>query len=320
MHTILTTMNTADTLNTDPRRGFAARMKHSLATTFAIFGAAALLLLSACEDAPPNSFVPVPFVEAYLFVDRPIEGIVIASSQSLSAPFEYESGMLADADVQLSGGGNTYALAYRVVNGAGSYWYPDTTALIQPSTAYTLTVRLKDGGVMTASTTTPERIAWMRKPAKLLQYPTDTTKLQSPDSLRIQWTPGNTQEFIIRIQCLDTLAYGAYLTPPTNEDNGRTNNLSNFETPKRNSFYSTTRWGFIQATGVPTVWTGFRWYGRNAVAIIAPDKPFLDWFKMTRFSGNPQYNPQFSNIRGGTGIFASASLIEEELFLLKRVK
>ena len=41
---------------------------------------------------------------------------------------------------------------------------------------------------------------------------------------------------------------------------------------------------------------------------------------MTKFSGNPQYNPEFSNIIGGTGVFASASIVESETFLLKRKK
>jgi hypothetical protein len=279
-----------------------------------------LLLLTSCEDAPPNSFVPVPYVEGYLFVDRPINGIVVATSQSLAVKYDLPSGMIADADVQISDGGASYQLAYRVVNGVGSYWYPDSTVLVKPATRYTLSVRLKSGAVLGGSTLTPERIEWTKPPRSLLQYPSDTVHLTSPDSLRIAWTPGNGVEYIIRAQCLDTLAYGAYLVPSTDEQNGRTNNFGQIETAERNTFYSTTRWGFVQATGVPTVWTAFRWYGRNNIAILSPDVHFLDWFKMTKFSGNPQYNPQFSNITGGTGIFASAAMVEKELFLLKRVK
>jgi hypothetical protein len=286
----------------------------------ALFVLPLLLLFSSCEDAPPNSFVPVPYVEGYLFVDRPIEGIVVATSQSLAVPYDQAAGMVGDAEVQISDGSASYQLVYRVVNGLGSYWYPDSTVLVKPGMRYTLSVRLKNGTVLGASTLTPERIEWTKPPSPVLQYPSDTVRLTSPDSLRIAWTPGNGVEYIIRVQCLDTLAYGAYLLPPTDEANGRTNNFGQIETAERKTFYSTTRWGFIQATGVPTVWTAFRWYGRNNIAIISPDVHFLDWFKMTKFSGNPQYNPQFSNITGGTGVFASAAIVEREVFLRKRVK
>ena len=296
---------------------FGQRLKKSYVLFLLVCGG---VLLQSCEDAPPNSFVPVPYVEGYLFVDRPIDGVVVAMSQSLAVPYDQPSGMIADADVQVSDGSSSYQLAYRVVNGHGSYWYPDTSVLVKPGTRYTLSVRLKNGTVLGASTLTPERIEWTKPPSPVLQYPSDTVRLTSPDSLRIAWTPGNGVEYIIRVQCLDTLAYGAYLLPPTDEANGRTNNFGQIETAERKTFYSTTRWGFIQATGVPTVWTAFRWYGRNSIAIISPDVHFLNWFKMTKFSGNPQYNPQFSNITGGTGVFASAAIVEREVFLLKRVK
>jgi hypothetical protein len=283
----------------------------------------ALLLLCGvpgCEDQPPFAYEPVPYVEGYLFVDQPIDGITVAWSQSLGVPYDAAAAMERNAIVTVSTDSAVYPLTYHEHRGIGSYRCADSTILVRPRTRYTLSVQLPDGRALSAETVTPERIAWTRPPQPLLQYPSDTLTLPSPDSLRVSWTQGNTVEFLIRVRCVDTAGYGAYLAPPTDELNGRTNNLASFETPERRTFYGTTRWGFVQTTQAPTVWTAFRWYGRNAVAILAPDKHFMDWFKLTRFSGNPQYNAEYSNIRGGAGVFGSAAVAESEVFLRKRMK
>lgn len=279
-----------------------------------------LFVASACEDTPPSAYVPVPYVEAYLFVDAPIEGVTVLMSQSLGAPYNHASAVVRDAQVTVAADGIDYPLVFRETSDGGAYAFPDTSVKVKPGTTYTLTVRLKDGAVCTGETVTPQRIGWTRFPYSTLQYPSDTTKLPSPDSLRIAWSAGSNAEFLIRVRCLDTLAYGALLQPPTGEENSRTNNLDDFETPETPTFYGTARWGYLQATSAPTVWNVFKWHGRNEVAIIAPDKHFLNWFKLTRFSGAPQYNEEFSNIRGGTGVFGSAASATREVFLFKRQK
>jgi hypothetical protein len=277
-------------------------------------------LVTGCEDTPPNAYVPVPYVEAYLIVDRPIEGVTVLMSQPLSTAYDQRAALVRDADVTVTANGTTWPLAFRVEGEGGSYACPDTTVTVQPNTTYTLTVRLRDGSTLTGETTTPSRLAWIKPPAATLQYPSDTTKLPSPDSLHITWTPGNNKEYLIRVRCLDTLGYGRFLSPPTDEINGRTNNIDKFETPDEPTFYSVTRWGFVQTTDAPTVWTAFRWYGSNEVAVLAPDKHFLDWFKLTRFSRAPQFNREYSNITGGAGVVGSASVISGDVFLLKRLR
>ncbi len=276
------------------------------------------MAFAACEDEAPTAYTAMRFVEAYLIVDEPIRDVVVGISRPLSEPYDHAQAMVPDAEVIIESGGERFVLAWRIRDGIGSYFLPDSTVLVEPGRKYNLTVRYSDGKTVTAETTTPERIAWTRIPPPLLQYPSDTVNLPSPDSLRISWTPGNTVEYLVRVRCLDTADYGRYLNPPTSEANGRTNNLSSFETPDSRTFYGTTRWGFVQTTAVPTVWTAFRWYGRNEVAILAPDAHFLDWFKLTRFSGSPQHNREYSNIRGGSGVFGSATQLSSEVFLLKR--
>ena len=296
-------------------------MKRSLIhRTLPLIGVLLLLQLTACEDQPPTDYQPTPFLEGYLIVDEPIRDIVVAVSQPITEPFSYDNMMLSDAEVVLSGGGADYTLQYVVTDGVGSYRYPDSTVTVQPETEYSIRVTLSDGTVMRAETVTPARIAWTVPPRDMLQYPQDTTKLVSPDSLRIQWTPGNSVEYIIRVQALDTLGYGAYLAPPTEEINERTNNIP-FEEPDDPTFYTLTRWGFVQTNQAPTVWAAFRWYGRNDVSILAPDQYMLEWFKATQWGGRSvQFRPEYSNVEGGIGILASAAVISYDVFVLKRKK
>lgn len=279
---------------------------------------AVILLTAGCEDTPPNAYTPVPFVTAYLFVDQPITDVQVMMTQPLTEKFSYAQGMITDAQVTIEGGGSVHTLAYRVVDGIGGYILPDTNVHVLPETAYTLTIRLRDGTVLTGETVTPARFAWTRAPRPMIQYPADTVNLPTPDSLRVSWTPSSVKEYLVRARCLDTLGYGRYLVPSTNEINGRTNNLGQFETSEEPTFYSTTRWGFLQSTVVNTVWSAFRWYGMHEIAILAPDANMLAWFKATQFARNPEYRPQFGSIRGGLGVFGSAAVISGDTFLIKR--
>ncbi len=279
-----------------------------------------VLAVSGCEDEPPTDYVSEPFLEAYLIVDEPIQGIVVANSQPITEAFDYAGMMERNAQVTITTGSDVYSLEYAETDGIGSYRYPDTSVRIKPGTKYAIAVLMPDGKELSAETVTPERISWTIEPREFLQYPQDTTVLFSPDSLRIAWTPGNSIEYIIRVKALDTLGYGQYLEPATTEINERTNNIP-FEEPDDPTFYTLTRWGFVQTNQAPTVWAAFRWYGRNEVAILAPDQAMLDWFKATQWGGRSvEYRPEFSNVNGGVGILASASVIEQDVFVLKRKK
>jgi hypothetical protein len=278
------------------------------------------VLLAACEDKPPTDYDPKPFLEAYLIVDEPIRNIVVGFSQPITQSFNYDAMMDRTAEVVIQSAEGSYPLQFAVRDGVGSFYLPDTSVLVRPETVYSIRVRMSDGSVMTARTETPKRMSWVIPPREVLQYPQDTTVLFSPDSLRISWTSASVPEYLIRVNVLDTLGYGMYLQPQTDEINERTNNLP-FEDPGDPQFYTSTRWGFIQITQAPTVWAAFRWYGRNEVAILAPDKALADWFKATQWGGRSvEYRPEYSNIVGGVGVFGSASVVAQEVFVLKRKK
>ena len=267
-----------------------------------------------CEDLPPNSYLPEPFVEAYLIVDEPIEGLRIHISQSVTDTFRSESGVVDNATVEITSGDRVYPLVYRVVDGRGEYHLPDTTVLVEPTTRYDLKIRLDDGTLITGTTTTPARIQWIRAPDSVLRYPKDTINLPK-DSVRISWTPApGLSEYIIGVTCLDTLDYGRYLEPPVEERNRRIERFFEQGAPRYND---AGRIGFTQGTEVPVTWFAFKWFGRHDIAAYAPDRNMNNWFKLTHFSQNPQYNPLYGSVNGGIGVFGSASVARREIFLYK---
>jgi hypothetical protein len=285
----------------------------------------AFVLLTACEDAPPTDYVARPFIQGYLLVGEPIQDIVVALSQPIDQVYDYPGSIVRDAEVSIEFDGQTLPLIFREGPGGGSYHSADSIARVLPGTTYRLLVRLPDGAIVRAETTTPRGIDWVLEPPARLQYPKDTTRLAATDSLRMRWTPGDNPEYLVRVMVLDTVDYGRYLAPPTAETNARTGGSSSGGGPgsggrseKGTVNYSVTRWTFVAQDRYQIPWTAFSWYGQHEIAVFAADRWFLEWFKSVQFSRlSPEYDPQESNIVGGLGVFGSAALVRKELFLLK---
>lgn len=292
-------------------------MNTSIINRLAIATAVAALLFTAtgCEDLPPDSYIPQYVLEGYMLVDKPMAGIRLTRSQSVTDTFKFEKGVVPNADVKIIAGGNVYQLQYRGSNRSGEYFYPDTTVTVQPNTTYNIEVRIPDGAMLTAQATTPERIAWINPPKSVLQYPVDTLNLPSPDSLKLRWTtaPG-VVEYLISVRCDDTLEYGKYLEPSTGERNRRIERSYEKDVPLYNDV---SRWGFLPHNEVATVWSAFKWFGRSTVTVYAADNTMSRWFKLTHFGANPTFDPLYSNVTGGLGIFAAASIVEAQSFVLK---
>jgi len=285
-----------------------------------IIAASSLLVALAstgCEDLPPNDYVPQYIVQGYLVVDQPIAGIKVMRSQSVTDTFHLANSAVTDADVRIIVDGQALKLDYRPdSSGTGEYFFADSSLKVQPNLLYSIEVRTTDGTLLTGQTLTPERISWIRAPKSTLQYPLDTLNLPSPDSLSLAWTrSGNRSEYLISVRCLDTLDYGRYLEPSTGELNRRIER--SFEGSDAPDYKDVSRWGFILNTETPTVWVAFKWFGRHEVTVWAADDNFVKWFKLTHWSGNPQYDPLLGNIHGGLGVFASAATASAETFILK---
>lgn len=270
---------------------------------------------SGCEDPVPTDYVPQYVFTGYMIVDEPIQGILLTQSQAPLDTFTYKRGEISDAQIRIWTGQDTFNLVFKPTEaGFSTYYFPDTTVLVQPNTTYHMEAHLADGSTLRSETTTPERIEWVQPPREILQYPIDTLKLPSPDSLKLIWTkaPG-ISEYFISVQSLDTLEYGKYLDPPTTEKNRRIERFFEDNAPRYNDI---VRWGFLQNVEVNVVWVAFKWFGLHEVTVYAPDPALLEWFKQLQFGGN-QYQTLLSNIDGGIGVFGSASVIRQRTFMLK---
>jgi len=281
---------------------------------FLLFGAfLSLIILSGCQDLPPDVYDSRVFVEAYLIVDRPIDDVKIMFTQSLSDSFSYENSYIRDADVFIKYNSKKIKLVTDATGERG-YYYPDTNVKVLPDTKYELEVILSDGSVLTAETNTPNPFKWIVPPPPTLYYPKDTVDLSdATDTIKISWERNpSALYYFIRISNLDTANYGKYLVPPTADSNRRV--YKPFSNPESPSYTRTQSWGFVPLSESPVVWSTFKWYGKHRISIFTPDFNFIRWSLQYFRSG--QYDPLLGNINGGIGCFGSASQIDADMFLV----
>ena len=277
-----------------------------------IIGIFCFMLINACEDVIPSDYIEQKFVEAYLIVDEPIRNIVLMNTQPVNKKFEYSSSLIRNAEVKIIGDGKEFVLSIDTAGEQG-YYYSDSTYLVKPNMQYKLEIRIPGYvDLISAETTTPARFKYIRTSDDILYYPKDTIKLPALDSFKLEWekVPG-ISFFILNLKCLDTLEYGKYLVPQTDEKNRR------IEKPWNEDwmFKETTNLGLIPNTKTPVVWMSFKWYGKHDVSIFAPDTNYLKWFIQNTIKN--QYDPLLSNMKNAMGVFGSASAARDTFFLVK---
>jgi hypothetical protein len=275
------------------------------------------VIFVACEDPVPNDYIEDKYVEAYLLVDKPIENIVLKRTQPLNQKYASENAMIKDAIVKLSYEGKTIQLSYRDGENPG-YYYADESELVKPEVLYELHITTSDGKVITASTRTPKRFDWVDEPKSRFHYPADTLNLPAVDSLKISWTPvEGVDYFLIRTKHLDTLNYGKYLEPPTDEPNRRCFNFLSKIKEWDFTYKNVTNWGLIGNTQTAAVWFAFKWFGKQTVTVFNADRNMLNWFINLYFNQTTATEPLMNSVNGAYGVFGSASFVEKEVFLYK---
>jgi len=275
-------------------------------------------ILVGCEDPVPSDYVPQYYVEAYLIVDEPIDGIKLMKTQPLSDTFKYENAIVRNADVRIRFNGKELKLQLRDTGDAENwaYFYPDTSLKIEPNVKYDLEIVTVDGVRITGTTTTPERFGWVAPPPDTIYFPKDTIKFSDQEPISIKWSSvKSVLYYIISVKCLDTLEYGKYLPSPTQEKNRRVYNPFDDRRQRSRYYYDVTNWDAIPNTEYPLTWLLFKWFGKHKVYVYSPDFNFLRWI-LQQFRGN-QVNPLLSSVNGAIGVFGSASRIEKEVFLIK---
>jgi hypothetical protein len=265
-----------------------------------------------------NDYVEDYAVQSLLIVGEPIENVVIMRSLNVSDSFTLDKAAVRDAIVRIVEA-NTGIILPLVFDGTTLAYKSLAGATLKSNTTYTLeaSVRTMDGTLLTlrGTTTTPAQIQWIRAPKDTLWYPKDTTRLPSPDSLLISWTPiAGITDYIFSTECLDTLRYGNYLRPPTTESNRRIERFFEKQLPRYNE---PVRAGIRAVTSTPVIWTAFKWFGVQETRIYAPDNNFANWFRQVNFSQNPRYNYRLGSIENGKGVFGSASLAKKVVFVVK---
>ncbi|MCX6155020.1 MAG: DUF4249 family protein [Candidatus Kapabacteria bacterium] len=275
-----------------------------------------LTLLTSCGDAPTTGYIPRNYVEANLIVGMPVQKVVLMHSIAMNDSLDNSKGQIKDADVRIISENKEYKLIYQ--DKPMGYFYPDTNYKVKPNTNYKLSIILKDGTSISAETTSPEQVSWVNGPKKWIYYPKDSLNLPTDPSYSISWTNiPNVNYYLLKVTCLDTIEYGKYLEPVTQEKNRRNN--QNFEPVDASTYHDLTRWGGpIPNPNAPLVWMSLKWYGKHRVTIIAPDENLLKWY--LQFQRNGDYDSHYSNIKNGIGTFCSSSEVYGDFFILKNIK
>lgn len=276
-----------------------------------------LSLITGCANPVPNDYVPQLVIEGFVIAGEPITHLRVYKSLPVSDTFSLAKATIRDAKVVLLEDGVPVPLAFAPDSlGGGNYVPVDTTFRVKYETTYSLEVHAIDK-TATASARTMQKFDWVLPPADTIRYPGKENELKPVDSLGISWQ-GQTGivRYVIGLQCLDTLEYGKYLTPPTTEKNARVRD----EDIEQGTLIADerTRYGFSVVSNTPVVWAAFKWYGPQRIVVYAGDKAFQDWFTLVGFGQRPTYDYRISNVSGGLGIFAGASKTEAPMFLLKQ--
>lgn len=276
----------------------------------------------SCEDPVPTDYEPQNYLEAALIVGQTIDNIVLMRTQPIQDTFNYEKSLIRDAEVIISGDDKTFKLLIDA-NGERGY-YSNEPYVIKGNTKYTIEIRLSDGGLITGSTLTPDTLSWIREAPNTIQYPIDTVKKASRDTLIWSGTAtpvifnGDIKDGFwgISIKALDTLQYGIYLDDvPDSELNRRL--FSQFNSSNTEWRYKELAlWGLIPSKQTPVIWQYFKWYGLHEVSVYNLDNNYLSW-ALQRITQS-EYDERLSSVQGnGIGVFGSMTAIRDTFFLLK---
>jgi hypothetical protein len=269
-----------------------------------------------CEDPVPTDYVQELVVEGFVFVGQPIENIRIMKTLPIADTFRLIDAAIRDAQVRITVNGVPLAVEYVPDSLGGTYRVADREYRAVSGATYNIEV-VAIGKKLTATTLTPDTLSWVQAPKDTLQYPGRLFELTRSDSLDVSWTPVNgVSQYIVAVECIDTLGYGIYLNPQTTDTNRRIRDQDRFDSGTLIAS-ERVRFGFSILTRSPTVWSVFKWFGKHEIRVYAGDQAFQEWFRMVGFGRRSSYDYRLSNIKGGLGTWGSASSVSKSAFLKK---
>lgn len=284
---------------------------HLLFVLFAVLG-----VTTSCEDPiPDDAYVEELVVEGFTIAGRPLTGIRIYRTLSITDTFKLQDAMISDADVIITENGTQVPVHYVPDSLGGRYEAIDTSYRVKHNSTYQITVNAI-GKTATATATTLAPFDWIAAPKDTMQYPGKARETERFDSLKVSWE-GQSGVFIyvIGVECLDTLDYGKYLVPATDESNRRIRD----EEPDDDLLIRNerTRYGLAIVANSDIVWRVFKWFGPHRLRIYAGDRAYQEWFQQVGFGGRSTYDYRLGNVEGALGVFAGASELNGEFFLKK---
>ena len=280
------------------------------------------IALNSCEDPIPTDYVPQNYLEAALIVGQPIDDIILMRSQPINVEFDYEKSLIRDAEVIITGDDKEFKLQIDQTGNRG--YYSNEDYRIKANTTYNIEIRMSDGSRITGTTLTPDIVEWVRDLPNTIQYPIDTVRKESKDT--IIWdgipTPINEGEINnggvwgIAIKVLDTLEYGIYLDSVPNKEKNRRLYRANANPDNDWRYKELTQWVILPSFKTPVVWNYFKWYGLHEIAIYNMDNNYLKWYLQKAVQS--EFDPNLSTVQGnGIGVFGSMNAIRDTFFLVK---
>lgn len=275
----------------------------------------AMLLLSSCADPVPEDYVEEIYVEGFVITERPLTKIKILRTLPLTEPYSINKAVINDAFVSVKENGVDVPMIFVEDSLGGFYRAADTNFRAKYNSTYELTV-VASGRTLQATATTLAPFQWVKPPKDTIVYPGKARETEFFDSLKISWEG---QEgipiYVLGIENLDTTGYGIYLTPPTDEHNDRVREDDfDDETLIANE---RTRYGLSFVSNSPIVWRVFKWYGKHRLHVYAGDNAFREWYQQVGAGHRSQYDYRLSNVEGGLGIWAGASVLTGDFFFKK---
>lgn len=272
-------------------------------------------VMSSCADPVPYDYTEEIYIEGFAIAEQPLTKVRVNRTLPVSESFAYGKAAIKDAVVMVKENGVDIPMTFVDDTLGGFYEAIDTNFRVAYNSTYELTV-VALGRTLRATATTLAPFKWVVPPKDTITYPGKEGETDNFDSLKVYWEGQQGIPFyVIGIASVDTAGYGVYLNPPTNEPNERIQNeMHPDESPLRNE---TIRYGFAFVSNSPIVWRAFRWYGKQRIYVYAGDNAFREWYQMVGGGFRSQYDYRLSNISGGLGVWAGASVIYGDLFLKK---
>lgn len=271
-----------------------------------------IIFLYSCVENNESDFKEEYIVEAFIIVDEPIQNIRFMRTIPILDTFSFEKVFISDAQITIyNEDGDTLPLELNPEI-SKAYNAIDQSHLVKEQTKYFIEV-VYNNDTIKGNTVTPKKFNWIEKVPDIVQYPLDSIGLG--DQVTLKWeNPGSFNFYHIVVKCLDTLDYGKYLSPPTDEKNRRIGLWRDEEFFFRN----TTNHGLAPINEGTIIWTTFKWYGLQEVTIYNPD---FNWFRWLGQYFQSEYNEILTTVEGknARGVFASASAIKDTALLLKNI-